>query len=169
MATLTEQEKRRAKRAARDVLNETFGDIELVEFPLDLNAVLERYALSLKKGPFSDKNISGAFSRADNSIYISDQDGPERQSFTVAHEIGHYKLHEDRGTEILLRTQVWQFLGQDRIESEANWFAANLLMPEEAVQRMWKVTKDISKLAAIFGVSKTAMSFRLKDLGLAHK
>jgi Zn-dependent peptidase ImmA (M78 family) len=168
MATLTDDQKRQAEDAARKVLNETFGNIELVEFPIDLNAVLDRFAISLKKGPFADSNISGAFSRNDNTIYISSAESPERQAFTIAHEVGHYRLHEDRTTDILYRKQIWQFTngGLAPDETQANWFAANLLMPSEAVTRMWKITHDIGKLSAFFGVSRPAMGFRLKDLGL---
>lgn len=168
MATLTQEEKRQAEDAAKNVLNDTFSDIELVEFPVDLNAVLDKYGLTLRKGAFQDPAIAGAFSRAANTIFVSDNDSPERQSFTVAHEIGHYRLHESRTTDILYRKNVWQFTnpGLERDETQANWFAANLLMPAEAVKRMWKITQDTTKLSAIFGVSKTAMSFRLSDLGL---
>ena len=40
MATLTKEEMYQAEAAARDVLIDTYGDLELVEFPVDLNAVL---------------------------------------------------------------------------------------------------------------------------------
>jgi Zn-dependent peptidase ImmA (M78 family) len=168
MAMLTDEEKRLAEETAKAVLNDTFSDIELVEFPVDLNAILEKYGLILREGNFEDPNISGAFSRADNTIFVSARENPERQMFTVAHEIGHYKLHESRTTDILYRKNVWQFgnNGLEKDETQANWFAANLLMPPEAVKRMWKITPDVTRLSGIFGVSKTAMSFRLKDLGL---
>lgn len=171
MATLTEDQKKQAEDAAREVLVDTFGDLELVEFPVDLNAVLDKYALNLKKGSFEDLNISGAFNRESNTVYVSDNESPERQAFTVAHEMGHYKLHEAVKTDILYRERIWQFTnsGLSVEETQANWFAANLLMPKEAVERMWKITQDISKLSEFFGVSKTALSFRLKDLGLVSK
>lgn len=170
MATLTDEQKQQAEDAAKKVLHETFSDIELIEFPVDLNAILEKYGLTLRKGTFEDANISGAFSRADNTIFVSDAEPSERQLFTVAHELGHYKLHKSRTTDILFRKNVWQFTNGDEESDEiqANWFAANLLMPAEAVRRMWRITQDITKLSAIFGVSKTAMSFRLKELELVR-
>jgi len=165
--TMTEEQKDQAETAALEVLLDTFGSLELTEFPLDLNAILERYALTLRKGPFDDPDISGAFSRKAHTIYLSDKESPERQAFTVAHEIGHYKLHEDRPIDILYRKQVWQLNSSaDTDEAQANWFAANLLMPKEAVERMWNITHDVTRLSQIFGVSVTAMSRRLKDLNL---
>lgn len=167
MATLTAEQKQTAEEAADAIITETFGGLDSVEFPLDLDAILDKCAITLKKGNFEDKNISGAFSRSDSTIFVSGSESPERQLFTVAHELGHYKLHEDRTTDILYRKQVWQFnngLAED--ETQANWFAANLLMPTDAVKKMWKITRDVDQIAKFFGVSRSAMHFRLKDLGL---
>lgn len=167
MATLTSEEKRLAEAEAEKVLNETFGNLDAIKFPIDLGTILDRNSLILKKGDFKDPNISGAFNRDESTIYISDQETSERQNFTVAHELGHFKLHKEKTTDIFYRKQMWEFGdGYQNEETQANWFAANLLMPAEAVKRMWKVTKNASELARFFGVSKAAMYFRLKDLGL---
>lgn len=169
MASLTTEEKNAAEKAAEEVMKDTFGDINAVEFPIDLETILDSYALLLKKGDFKDPNISGAFSRTDSTIYVSGKESPERQQFTVAHELGHYKLHKDRTTEILWREKLWQFGSKDKDETAANWFVASLLMPKAAVERMWKITKNPSDLAKFFGVSKAAMYFRLKDMGLISR
>lgn len=167
MAILTADEKLQAETAAEEVIKDTFGSVDALQFPVNLDEVLEKYALVLKKGAFENANISGAFSRDESTIYVSGSESQERQLFTVAHEIGHFKLHEDRKTDILYRKQVWQFgNGEEKVETQANWFAANLLMPKAAVERMWKLTNDIDRMAKFFGISKTAMRFRLKDLGL---
>ena len=167
MATLTTDEKRQAERAAEDTIQDAFGSLEAVEFPIDLNIILDRYAISLKKGGFTDETISGAFNRSESTIYVSERESSERQLFTVAHELGHFKLHKDRTTDILYRMPLWPFNnGEAKDETQANWFAANLLMPKQAVKQMWSITHDIEQIAGFFGVSKTAMHFRLKDLGL---
>ena len=167
MATLTTQEKKQAEEAAEAVIRDTFGSLDAVEFPINLDVVLEKYALQLKEGGFEDSQISGAFNRDEATIYVSEKESPERQLFTVAHELGHFKLHKGRTTDILYRMQVYQFNnGDPKDETQANWFAANLLMPKEAVKKMWKITSDADRMATFFGVSRTAMYFRLKDLGL---
>lgn len=55
---------------------------------------------------------------------------PARRSFTIAHEIGHYVLHPRTGLErddTAKNFSLWNDAGE---ESEANKFAAELLMPE---------------------------------------
>ena len=47
-------------------------------------------------------------------------------------------------------------------ETEANKFAANLLMPRLAVDREWeKEGMKVEQMAILFGVSEHAMSIRL--------
>ncbi len=67
--------------------------------------------------------------------------------------------------------------GTDRVEIDANTFAATLLMPEDMVRtqlrRRWEqdlsrpVDLVVADLAAEFDVSVQAMQFRLVNLGLA--
>lgn len=88
-----------------------------------------------------------------------------RQRFTIAHELGHYFLHRDIGDfedRALFRREL-QF---DRRESEANGFAAKLLMPETEFRTV-VVANDASldQLARHFGVSPAAAQFRADSLG----
>ena len=52
------------------------------------------------------------------------------------------------------------------MEREANVFAAELLMPEEAVQDAWLELADANRLAVRFDVSPSAMRWRLYSFGL---
>lgn len=111
-----------------------------------------------------------------------------RQRFSLAHELGHALLHfahdppsdaeavVDRPLEVLFRDGV-AGQGTNRVEIDANAFAAALLMPEEMVKgrlrRRWEqeptrsVELTISDLADDFDVSPQAMRYRLVNLGLA--
>lgn len=171
MATITDEQKRTAEDAAAKVLADTFGSIDLIEFPIDLSAVADTYGLTIKTGTFEDQSISGAYDRKDADIFVDADESSVRQRFTIAHEIGHDRLHADVDRDLLYRKALWQFSdgAHPQRETQANWFAACLLMPEEAVKRMWNVTHDIEQLCSFFGVSKTAISYRLKDLGLVGK
>ena len=53
------------------------------------------------------------------------------------------------------------------VEREANRFAAELLMPAEAVEYLVRTMKDatVAKMASRFDVSQVAMGYRLKNLG----
>ena len=63
--------------------------------------------------------------------------------------------------------QILNLTDEDKEEEqEANWFAASLLMPEKLLKHYFSITNDADKLATIFGVSPTAVYYRLKNLGL---
>ena len=153
---------------ASGVLENVFGNSIDVKLPISLSNILDKYSLTLKTGTFEDKNVSGVFSRKDQEIYVAADESPNRKAFTVAHELGHYFLHEDKQTDVFLREQILNITEESReTEKEANWFAAALLMPEKLIKKYYDLTKDIDILATIFGVSPTAVYFRLKNLGLA--
>lgn len=95
---------------------------------------------------------------------------PERRRFTLAHELGHHLLRHSASFHVDFGDVVggageppgynWQH------ERAANEFAANLLMPADAVRREHSLDSDIEVLAARFAVSRQAMGFRLAALGL---
>ena len=61
--------------------------------------------------------------RADQSV--------EWKRFIIAHEIGHYVLHYNRDTDHGMYAHREHKKGKDAIENEADYFAANLLMPRD--------------------------------------
>jgi hypothetical protein len=97
---------------------------------------------------------------------------PGRRRFTIAHELGHWHLHrskadshycrpEDIGSS---RSELYQLR---RLESQANRFAAALLMPESTLRvDAPRLRFSIPALARRFGVSATAMQVRLEVLDL---
>lgn len=135
-----------------------------VSVPVDLRSLLEKYELSLRNATFKRPGISGAFDRSARTIYISPSDPSTRQRFTIAHELGHYFLHQDITEDILFREKS-KADKTSQIETEADSFAAELLMPEDAIRLYWPIAESIQQLADIFDVSFLAMSTRLKCLG----
>ncbi|MBB3227553.1 Zn-dependent peptidase ImmA (M78 family) [Luteibacter sp. Sphag1AF] len=87
-----------------------------------------------------------------------------RQRFTVAHELGHHLLgHGSRP-----RDSSQAMMGsRDLVETAANRFAAELLMPAGSVQMLVvdHGIVDIGTLANYFQVSESAMTYRLRNLG----
>jgi hypothetical protein len=94
----------------------------------------------------------------DFDIALPDHTSPLRDNFTVAHEIGHFVLHADFGEKRIIAYRK----GSTRIEWEANWFAAGLLMPETdfsaAIEDEGR--ENISALARRFNVSVVAAEVR---------
>lgn len=152
---------------ASTVLESVFGNLENISPPIDILDILKKYEINLKSGSFEDKNVSGLYDKDKKLIYIADDESPNRKAFTVAHELGHFFLHKDKANDLFYRMQILNLTDEDREdEQEANWFAASLLMPEKLVKHYFSITNDVDKLATIFGVSPTAVYYRLKNLGL---
>lgn len=105
-------------------------------------------------------------------IALSQKDHHTRKRFSIAHEIGHFLLHKDLpfidffpGGETFYREGV-KDEKLENLEKEANYFAANLLMPKEKVKEIWSLSTEPLEIAKKFDVSEVSMTFRLKNLGL---
>lgn len=109
---------------------------------------------------------------------------PNRQRFTIAHELGHLILHKpmitkeihvDKKFPMLMRAPT-SSAKMNQTEVEANYFAAEILMPVSFLIRSLKeepfIINDIdidddivaSTLAKKYEVSVSAMRFRLSNL-----
>lgn len=113
-------------------------------------------------------------------MVVNEEHHRHRQRFTIAHEIGHHRLHDADayldGTATLRLRDATSATGTDREEREANAFAAALLMPADWVhdhfmdivtaRRLVDEDTIVARLAHQFDVSEQAMRFRLVNLGL---
>ncbi|WP_185079713.1 ImmA/IrrE family metallo-endopeptidase [Enterococcus hirae] len=119
----------------------------------------------------------------DGIIKVNLLDHEVRQRFTIAHEIGHFLLHDPN--EVMYRDvslQRYKSIVERIKEREANGFAAELLMPKRLLIKLineyleennWDsllddiqfetLLKDISKK---LNVSKSSLEFRLQNLGV---
>jgi hypothetical protein len=124
-------------------------------------------------------NISGMLIRNDSfegitpsasgwSVVVNAKEGERRKRFTVAHEIGHFMLHRNLRElqDGILEDDTFyrSELGNVR-ETEANRFAADLLMPVNLVMAAYKQNPDIKALADMFEVSEAAMRVRIDFCG----
>lgn len=116
-------------------------------------------------GSYKDQ-IAGFCDFKGRKLYVNACDSTNRQTFTIAHELGHWLLHREFFLENLDEYPVLpRFQTPDSsnvFEQEANSFAANLLVPS----RLLLPVKDapISLLTTIFSVSKQMMEIRLKNV-----
>ena len=135
--------------------------------PVDPAEIARRRGVEVKplNGPSSDSGWF-LFVEGKPTIFYNQYESANRQRFTIAHELAHYELeHGPRPRDSAAAFNLYNF---DPVESEANRFAAELLMPESWVR--WYVdnaTVSVTALANAFQVSEVAMKYRLKNLGLA--
>lgn len=124
--------------------------------------------LGLRIWEFSDmsEGMSGKLYRDRKSpsgwsIGVNANSSPTRKRFTIAHEIGHFLLHKDYlGEGVLDDTFYRSEHLSGAQETEANKFAADILMPFHLLQTAARAG-GLETLAQKFGVSQQAMSIRL--------
>lgn len=125
--------------------------------------------------PHDAGRISGMLTTTDRTIWVDRLESERsqgRRRFTVAHELGHWLLHAQRGD----KKNFERFCrapdldpGADpaKQEREANAFAAELLMPEEIISTIApECGFNLGLLAAQFDVSIPALELRLAKLKL---
>ena len=162
-----------AKRQARKLLADLQQNGNLKTCPdpaIDVENIASNLGITVVQHPFPD-DISGVFFKKESGLFLGvNQKDPEfRKRFTIAHEIGHYLLHP---SEILHydRPDAIHYRAKNVAspqEVEANYFAAELLMPEERITSCVESgLRSVSELANKFKVSEGAMSYRLIGMGL---
>lgn len=151
----------------------------LDNFPINIEQLVSNEGITLRVHDFKDE-VSGLLFIQGNTktIGVDKNSGDLRKRFTIAHELGHYILHNERSNmfvdKVFFRKNSEGYTTkEEKIEKEANYFAANILMPEKLIHNaIANLTCDlyeddtITKLAAAFKVSNSAMSFRLINLGI---
>lgn len=120
-------------------------------------------------------NVSGMIRPSDTAesgfeIRINKFEIPERQRFTIAHEIGHFLLHKGLIGNGIVDSVLYRSRLSNSLEAQANKAAAEIIMPAALVRgdlRRFRSKGDYSdkeildELAKNYNVSKQAMSIRI--------
>jgi Zn-dependent peptidase ImmA (M78 family) len=164
----------KAKRLARELVRKV-GE----QLPVDVYVIARACGVDVRQLPMED-SVSGVLVLKDGqaAIGVNEAHHPNRQRFSIAHELGHYLLHRNSSDLFVDAAPIFfrddrSSDGTERQEIQANAFAAELLMPEDMLRaqltnRPLDVFDDIAmrQLAVRFGVSVQALSIRLTRLGL---
>lgn len=151
---------RLVKRKARELLEE-FG----VEHPpINPVSIAREQGLEVKFVSFSGdfSQVSGFYDPAEEAIYVNKNESPLRQTFTIAHELGHALLHKEWSDSDDYKV-FWrdpERNNDDPHEKEANVFAANLLVPRVLLDQYYRRLSE-SDLSKLFAVSVPAIKNRL--------
>lgn len=140
-------------------------------FPVKVGELANELGLKVTRAPMPPK-ISGliqpcADAPAGFEIRVNKYEMPERQRFTVAHEIAHYLLHRDDIGSGVVDSIMYRSNLTSRKETEANRLAADIVMPAKIVSRALdqlggqRTDEAVEKLASMFRVSVPAMKVRL--------
>ena len=165
---------KRAELIAREIL-ERFGN----HVPVDVEAIAKSYNLSIRTQAL-EESVSGMLVIKDDGglIGVNETHHPNRQRFTVAHELGHFLLHR-HASNVFIDTGPIFFRdesssdGSKLREIQANRFAAELLMPRRILVELLRSERfdpsddaALRRMANRIGVSSQALLIRLTKLRL---
>ncbi len=173
------------RKFIREVVERLLDEHAIKQAPVHADYLAKQLKIEVKFEK-ADDDLSGFLFRDPQTkkaiIGVNAAHPENRKRFTVAHELGHYVLHEGRTIHVDENPKKLAFRinlrdeksakGDDDDEKEANLFAAELLMPAKFLEKDLK-GKDIDllddeqlvDLAAKYKVSVQALSFRLANLG----
>lgn len=128
-----------ARRAGENAALALRQRLKLGDDGIDLEDVATRRGASVFRHDFGDSAPDGmyVYDGRDAIIVVNDAKPPQRQRFTLAHELGHHELHRDGGPLRLVDFDVYTTTRdgmKDPDEVAANAFAANLLLPRTAIE-----------------------------------
>lgn len=161
-----------ARRAALLLIKK----FEIKTPPVPVERIAKELGIRVQYAPF-DGDLSGmAFVKDGTPIAgVNSLHHPNRQRFTLAHEIAHIRLHREtieaevHVDNVILRRDSVSAMGKDQLEIEANAFASELLVPEPLLAivlggRVIDFDDDdfIASLSKRFKVSEAVMRYRLQ-------
>ena len=138
--------------------------------PVPLGAMANDLGIAVRVASL-ERGRSGLIERSDGTyrIKVNRYETRERQRYTLAHEIAHFLLHQDRinASGAIVDNVLYRSGQPEQIEYEANRLAADLIMPDDLVladlAALGVAISDevIERLAQEWQVSKAAMEIRL--------
>ena len=168
-------------KSARTKTKEFIGKYinQSTNLPINISDIIQKENIDIAYKNLSD-GLSGLLIIQGNSklIGVEESHVRVRQRFTIAHELGHFVLHNEVSNlfvdvQLFKRKSEGYSSQEERMEQEANDFAASILMPDFFVRKeAEKLNGDlhddvnVEALAKIFDVSSSAMTYRLINLGL---
>jgi Zn-dependent peptidase ImmA (M78 family) len=170
------------RKYIRGLVKQLLARFSVSHPPVPVEKLANSLGATVCRTPADDDDLSGFMyhdRHAGTSVIgVNGAHSPNRQRFTIGHELGHLLLHHQDGVHVDRRFQVKMrnkasSAGTDLEELEANLFAAELLMPasllESDLERIDVVDLEdeaiVAKLATRYKVSTQAMTFRLANLG----
>lgn len=152
-------------------INDTFKIVNHFRnrIPVDVEGLALALGLLIRKSNLPD-DISGKLHKLSDEYFeieVNEKHSDNRQRFTIAHELGHFIFHKHLIGDGIVDDCAYRSsnrsnpnIGSNE-ETEANKFAANLLMPGDLISQYVSEGKRAEQLADLFGVSLAAMKIRV--------
>lgn len=147
---------------------------QVKDAPVPIDKIARKCGVIIQYASLDDQLSGMAFIKNNVSyIGVNSLHHPNRQRFTIAHELGHHVLHKEllgssvHVDKVILKRDQVSSSGVDLNEIEANAFAAEILMPTEWIDALLSDGLDvadeakISDIARRFKVSIAALQFKI--------
>ncbi|MDP2211884.1 MAG: ImmA/IrrE family metallo-endopeptidase [Candidatus Aquicultor sp.] len=148
----------------KEQANNLIKECNITKLPVDVRGIAYRLGIEVVEMS-TDSWFYGMLTRYHDDFYIViNKMMPEsRKRFTIAHELGHYKLHnDDLGYQ--------RSPDKDHYHREADVFALELCIPTSLLkQEAYSWFNDHKFLADLFNVSEVLMVKKMEDLELIPK
>jgi Zn-dependent peptidase ImmA (M78 family) len=134
-----------------------FSDLELTERARDI---------LLRKNP---EDWSGVTMKdaGESLVVINPSHSRGRQATTLMHELSHLMLlHVPTQVDITPTGMLLLSDYSEEAESEADWLAAAMLLPREALLKQRRQGRSIPQIAAAFGTSEQLCEWRVRMTGV---
>jgi Zn-dependent peptidase ImmA (M78 family) len=158
---------------------------DLYRAPVDVYAGAEKLGIDTAETSLDDRHSAFLVVKKNKArIFVNANHHPNRQRFSVAHEIGHFLLHHvpsakennlflDEKLDLYHRKSITADGAVDfALERQANRFAAEFLMPKGLIERYVDdegldilEEKAMKKVSLAFKVSEQSLLIRLLELG----
>lgn len=143
--------------------HQTSAPVDVEAIAADLNAQIVRRADLSDDVSGKVECIGGERFR----ITVNGRHSPQRQRFTIAHEIAHIVMHTDLIGDGIVDDGLYRSPLGGIVERQANVYAATILMPARLVRDAWRDgVKDYASMSAMFDVSTEVARIRMKELRL---
>lgn len=154
------------KKVAKQLAQKIIKDAKISSAPVSLQKVIEYLQnsmnLTVMRADLTDK-VSGLLVTCtgidkESMVIGFNPDKPWcHRRFTIAHEIGHIMMNH---------TCSGNTGDKSHNETEANNFAAELLMPTKILKEDFKKKPNIPELSKLYRVSEEAMGIQIGNAGL---
>ncbi len=140
---------------------DVYKECNIKSFPLDVKTIIKQYKLSCYSYSCQDQKFKEfCFKMSDDAfsweglILYNDEIHTNRQTFSLAHELGHYILGH-----AIKRSSTE--------EQEANYFASHILAPRMAVH--YSRSKNHVHVSRLFNISLEAAEIAFDDYRRWHR
>ncbi|MCI8286906.1 MAG: ImmA/IrrE family metallo-endopeptidase [Lachnospiraceae bacterium] len=164
-----------------EIAQRILDKLDIKEAPVPIVAIMKSLKFQVVSADMEDE-ISGVIGIDDELnrnfisskvIAVNNKDSFGHQRFTMAHELAHYLFDFDVSRRIVYYNAYNTKEVESEEEHRANFFAANLLMPEKLFREEFpkalvrnNLYLTVEKLSDIFQVSREAVRRRLLELSL---